>query len=58
MRLWGSETRFGVVVCEQSGSGVVLVRESAENLFAADPVLGEVDRLWWLSLGLSWCELV
>ena len=22
-----------------------------------DPVLGEVDRLWWLSLGLSWCEL-
>ena len=29
----------------------------AENLSAVDPVLGEVDRLWWLSLGLSWCEL-
>jgi hypothetical protein len=33
------------------------VGESAENLSAVDPVLGEVDRLWWLSLGLSWCEL-
>ena len=42
----------------QSGGDVVLVRESAENLFAADPVLGEVDRLWRLSLSLSWCELV
>ena len=31
--------------------------ESAENLSAVDPVLGEVDRLWVLSLGLSWCEL-
>jgi len=43
--------------CGQSGSDVVLVGESAENLPAVDPVLGEVDRLWWLSLGLSWCEL-
>jgi hypothetical protein len=33
------------------------VGESAENLSAVDPVLGEVDRLWVLSLGLSWCEL-
>jgi hypothetical protein len=33
------------------------VGESAENLSAVDPVLGEIDRLWWLSLGLSWCEL-
>ena len=41
----------------QSGSDVVLVGESAENLSAADPVLGEADRLWWLTLGLSWCEL-
>ncbi len=41
----------------QSGSDVVLVGESAENLSAVDPVLGEVDCLWWLSLGLSWCEL-
>jgi hypothetical protein len=30
------------------------VGESAENLSAVDPVLGEVDRLWVLSLGLSW----
>jgi hypothetical protein len=22
-----------------------------------DLVFGKVDRLWWLSLGLSWCEL-
>jgi hypothetical protein len=41
----------------QSGGDVVLVGESAENLPAVDPVLGEVDRLRWLSLGLSWCEL-
>jgi hypothetical protein len=41
----------------RSGSDVVLVGEPAENLSAVDPVLGEIDRLWWLSLGLSWCEL-
>ena len=54
MRL-GNTIRGGA--CGQSGSDVVLVGESAENLSAVDPVLGEVDRLWWLSLGLSWCEL-
>jgi hypothetical protein len=36
---------------------VVLVRESVEDLFSADLVLGEVDRLWGLSVGLSRCEL-
>ena len=51
----GNTIRGGA--CGQSGSDVVLVGESAENLSAVDPVLGEVDRLWWLSLGLSWCEL-
>src|ERR1017187_37434 len=36
---------------------LVRVRESAEDLFSADLVLGQVDRLWWLSVGLSRCEL-
>ena len=40
-----------------SCGGLVLVRKSAEDLFSADPVLGEVDRLWWLSVGLGWREL-
>ena len=35
---------------------MVLVRESAEDLFPADPVLGEVD-LRWPGVGLSGCEL-
>jgi hypothetical protein len=35
----------------------VLVGESAGNLSAVDPVPGEVDGLWWLGLGVSWCEL-
>ena len=35
-----------------SGCDVVLVRESAEDLFSADPVLGEVD-LRWPGAGLS-----
>ena len=36
---------------------LVLVRESAEDLFSVDLVLGEIDRLWWLSVGMSRCEL-
>ena len=40
--------RFGAS-CGQLGSYVVLVGESAEDLFAVDPVLGEVDRLGWAS---------
>ncbi len=39
-----------------SGSDLVFVRESAEDLFPADPVLGEVD-LRWPGVGLSGCEL-
>src|ERR1017187_838814 len=39
-----------------SGSDLVLVRESAEDLFPADPVLGEVD-LRWPGVSLSGCEL-
>ncbi len=31
--------------------------ESAEDLFAADPVLGEVGRFWWPGVGLSRGEL-
>ena len=31
--------------------------ESAEDLFPAYPVLGEVDRLRWPGAGLSGCEL-
>jgi hypothetical protein len=35
-----------------SGGDLVLVRESAEDLFSADPVLGEVDLRWpGVSLG-------
>ena len=39
-----------------SGGDLVLVRESAEDLFPADPVLGEVD-LRWPGVSLSRCEL-
>jgi hypothetical protein len=39
-----------------SGSDVVLVRESAEDLFAADLVLSEID-LRWPGVSLSRCEL-
>jgi hypothetical protein len=45
------------VFCGQSGSDVVLVGESAEDLLAADPELGEVDRFRRAGAGLSWCEL-
>ena len=55
-RLWGSEMRFGVS-CGQLGSDVVLVGESAEDLFPVDPVLGEVDRLGRAGVGLSRGEL-
>ena len=50
--LWGSEIRFEVVTCVQSGSDVVLVGESAENLLLVDPVFGEVDRFGPLRIGL------
>ena len=39
-----------------SGGGLVLVDESAEDLFPADPVLGEVD-LRWPGAGSRGCEL-
>jgi hypothetical protein len=54
--VWGSETRFGVL-CGQSGGDVVLVGKSAEDLLAADPELGEVDRFRWLGVSLGQCEL-
>ena len=54
--LWGSEMRFGVP-CGQLGSYVVLVGESAEDLFPVDPVLGEVDRLGRAGRCLSWGQL-
>ena len=40
-----------------SGSDLVLVRESAEDLFPADPVLGEVDWLRRPGVSLSRREL-
>jgi len=52
----GSEIRFRVP-SEQSGGDVVLVGESAEDLFPADRVLGEVDRFGWPGAGLSRGEL-
>jgi hypothetical protein len=39
-----------------SGGDLILVRESAEDLFPADPVVGEVD-FRWPSADLSGCEL-
>jgi hypothetical protein len=39
-----------------SGGDLVLVHESAEDLFPADPVVGEVD-LRWRGASLSRCEL-
>src|ERR1019366_1016237 len=41
---------------ELLGGDLVLMRESAEDLFPADPVVGEVDRRW-PRVSLSWCEL-
>jgi hypothetical protein len=54
--LRGSEIRFGGS-SGQLGSGVVLVGESGEDLLPPDPVVGEVDRPRWPTVGLSWCEL-
>jgi hypothetical protein len=48
--------RFGVS-CGQVRSDVILVGESAEDLFPADRVLGEVDRLGWAGVGLIRGEL-
>jgi hypothetical protein len=48
--------RFGLS-CGQLGSDVVLVDESAKDLFPVDPVLGEVDRLRWAGRCLGWGEL-
>ncbi len=45
------------MTCWQSGCDVVLVGKPAEDLFTADPVVGEVDQLRRLGVGLSWCEL-
>ena len=59
----GLEYTTGAVSCAFSYQrGVVMRRsgivdESAEDLFPADLVLGEVDRLWWPGLSLSRCEL-
>src|ERR1017187_2076215 len=39
-----------------SGGDLVFVRESAGDLFPADPVVGEVD-FRWPGVGLSGCEL-
>ena len=39
-----------------SGADLVLVCKSAEDLFSADPVLGEID-LRWPAAGLSRCKL-
>ena len=36
-----------------SGGDLVLVRESAEDLFPADPVLGEVDLRWPVGFQVS-----
>jgi hypothetical protein len=41
-----------------SGGDLVFVYEPAEDLFSADPVLGEVDWLRRLSVSLDRCELV
>ena len=48
--------RFGMP-CGRLGSYVVLVGESAEDLFEVDPVLGEVDRLGRVGRCLSWGQL-
>ena len=54
--LWGPEIRFGCPA-GRLRSDVMLVGEPAEDLLAADLVLGEVDRFWWTGSGLSWGEL-
>jgi hypothetical protein len=58
----GLEYSIVVVICVSSlhrglsGGDVVLVRESAEDVSSADPVLSEVD-LRWPGVSLSRCEL-
>ena len=39
------------------GGDVVLVGEPSQDLFAAYPVVGEIDRFRWLSVGLGRGEL-
>jgi hypothetical protein len=41
----------------RSGGDVEIVGESAEDSFAMDPVLDEVDQFGWLGVGLGRCEL-
>jgi len=58
----GLEYSIVVVICVSSlhrglsGGDVVLVRESAEDVSSADPVLSEAD-LRWPGVSLSRCEL-
>jgi hypothetical protein len=54
----GDDLRFLVAQCKLSGGDLVLVRESAEDLFSVDPLLSEVDRFRWLGVSLIRCELV
>ena len=47
---WPGSSRNGMGL---SGGDLVLVRESAEDLFPADPVLGEVDLRWPVGFQVS-----
>ena len=45
--------RFGMI-CGQSACDVVLAGKAPQDLLAADAVVGEVDQLRRLGVGLSW----
>ena len=58
----GGDLRILVAPWGLSGGDLVLVRESADDLFSADPVLGEVDLRWpgaglrrWEVTRTRWC---
>ena len=52
----GSDLRILVAPSGLSSGDLVLARESAEDLFSPDPVLGEVE-LRWPGVSLVRCEL-
>jgi hypothetical protein len=59
----GLEYRILVLTCRFMGTRIrsccdlILTGEPAEDRSAANLVVGQVDHVWWLGLGLSWCEL-
>ncbi|MFJ7948853.1 hypothetical protein ACIQ6K_35270 [Streptomyces sp. NPDC096354] len=51
----GLNYRIRLLICEfvaVSTGNLILVDESAEDRFAVDAVLGDIDGAWWSGFGL------